>query len=35
MLITKFLTGVKYTATPHNILQSYGTIDVTFGTVNS
>ncbi|XP_029661895.1 uncharacterized protein LOC115234732 [Formica exsecta] len=31
MLVTKFLTGIKYTAKPHDFLKSYGTIDVTFG----
>ncbi|EFN65697.1 39S ribosomal protein L1, mitochondrial [Camponotus floridanus] len=34
MLVTKFLTGIKYMAKPQNLLQSYGTIDVTFGTLD-
>lgn len=35
MLVTKFLNGIKYTAKPHDLLKSYGTIDVAFGTVTS
>lgn len=34
MLVTKFLTGIKYTAKPHDILKSYGTINIAFGTVS-
>lgn len=34
MLVTKFLTGIKYTAKPHDLLKTYGTIDVTFGTLD-
>lgn len=34
-LITKFLDGVRYTAKQHELLKSYGTADVTFGTVSS
>lgn len=34
MLVTKFLIGIRYSAKPHDILKSYGTIDVAFGTVN-
>lgn len=33
MLVRKFLTGMKYMAKPHDVLKSYGTIDVAFGTV--
>lgn len=33
MLVTKFLIGIKYSAKPHDMLKSYGTIDVAFGTV--
>ncbi|KAL6434108.1 hypothetical protein ACFW04_005922 [Cataglyphis niger] len=33
-LVSKFLTGIKYTAKPHDLLKSYGTIDVTFGTLD-
>jgi len=32
-LVTKFLTGVKYTAKPHETIKTYGTADITFGTV--
>jgi len=34
-LVTKFLTGVKYTAKPHDAFKTYGTADITFGTVCS
>lgn len=34
MLVTKFLTGIKYTAKPHDVLKSYGTIDISFGTLD-
>ncbi|CAL1680077.1 unnamed protein product [Lasius platythorax] len=34
MLVTKFLTGIKYTAKPHDVLKSYGTVDITFGTLD-
>lgn len=32
-VINKFLSGIKYTAKPHEFLKTYGTIDVAFGTV--
>ncbi|RLU15021.1 hypothetical protein DMN91_012908 [Ooceraea biroi] len=34
MLVRKFLTGVEYTAKPHDTFKSYGTIDVTVGTLD-
>ncbi|XP_011167787.2 39S ribosomal protein L1, mitochondrial [Solenopsis invicta] len=34
MLVTKFLTGIKYTAKPHDILKSYGTVEIPFGTLD-
>lgn len=34
MLVTKFITGIKYTAKPHDILKYYGTINIEFGTLN-
>ncbi|XP_011153153.1 39S ribosomal protein L1, mitochondrial isoform X2 [Harpegnathos saltator] len=33
-LVMKFLNGVKYTVKPHDLLKSYGTTDVIFGTLN-
>ncbi|XP_011640079.1 39S ribosomal protein L1, mitochondrial [Pogonomyrmex barbatus] len=33
-LVTKFLNGIKYTANPHVVLKSYGTVDITFGTLD-
>ncbi|XP_071565001.1 large ribosomal subunit protein uL1 [Temnothorax nylanderi] len=34
MLVTKFLNGIRYTAKPHEMLKSYGTIDIAFGTID-
>ncbi|XP_012228916.1 large ribosomal subunit protein uL1 [Linepithema humile] len=34
MLVTKFVTGIKYTAKPHDVVKFYGTIDIEFGTLN-
>ncbi|XP_011873695.1 PREDICTED: 39S ribosomal protein L1, mitochondrial [Vollenhovia emeryi] len=34
MLVTKFLNGIMYTAKPHELLKSYGTIDIAFGTLD-
>ncbi|XP_020289042.1 39S ribosomal protein L1, mitochondrial [Pseudomyrmex gracilis] len=32
--VSKFLSGIKYTAKPHEYLKTYGTIDVAFGTID-
>lgn len=34
-IITKFLDGVRYAGKQHDLLKSYGTADVIFGTVSS
>ncbi|KYQ51578.1 39S ribosomal protein L1, mitochondrial [Trachymyrmex zeteki] len=33
-MITKFLTGMRYTGKPHETLKSFGTVDVAFGTLD-
>ncbi|KAL0104598.1 hypothetical protein PUN28_017386 [Cardiocondyla obscurior] len=34
MVVNKFRNGIKYTAKPHDLLKSYGTTDVIFGTLD-
>ncbi|XP_011699010.1 PREDICTED: 39S ribosomal protein L1, mitochondrial isoform X2 [Wasmannia auropunctata] len=34
MLVTKFLMGIKYTGMPHDVVKSYGTINIAFGTLD-
>ncbi|XP_012058842.1 PREDICTED: 39S ribosomal protein L1, mitochondrial [Atta cephalotes] len=33
-MITKFSTGMKYMGKPHEILKSFGTVDIAFGTLD-
>ncbi|KAG5311975.1 RS8 protein, partial [Acromyrmex insinuator] len=33
-MVTKFLTGMRYTGKPHETLKSFGTVDVAFGTLD-
>ncbi|KYN27399.1 39S ribosomal protein L1, mitochondrial, partial [Trachymyrmex cornetzi] len=33
-MVTKFLTGMRYTGKPHETLNSFGTVDVAFGTLD-
>ncbi|XP_012541479.1 39S ribosomal protein L1, mitochondrial [Monomorium pharaonis] len=34
MLVNKFLTGIKYTAKPHDVFNYYGTVEIPFGTLD-